>query len=717
MTTKEPPDLRTYSKEDSIQVFGLFGHACLFHDSSDIIEVPPGIIWIENSACGLPSLGGSDASYQTKEMQEFLTTTKMPQNPSEKSAYNAKLDSLTNFSIRAHFPGDEIGNGINDLFLKFSGNLTHSGIIPLYGDKTITKDTIAESRDVTALLKKEDIDWAYNYSIFPTKEEANDIISENKTIELNYKDFFQIHMRPLSSPKRSHIVIIQSGCRGDCKSGNTKKQSSLRQYSARRISENMRHRELDQLLVRKIDGTTKLMELVEAGYYNQAIEFCTLLKTHISRSEFTEYLNIISYEGRTVLNYTEDSYLQKYFILNGAHQVSVEEMIITLTGYLNINKITTSMSIIFTTLSRLASTPEGEVALTSNMESITSFIKHLGNSATALVDRQNISIVLNKMLILSQVFLDIFSTNKDIIGLFLQTLKDTDLIIRENMSKILYTIVLFRKKIGLENILSQRGAIQSLLQVLQDPASNNKICKEISTLFTFFSTSEDGIITILKEADIITFFIQILTDSLFDLDSQELISITLNNIAIFSNYGCEQLINREGRIDSFFEILYNPEIDEKIRSNIRRMLITIVRSENCRAIIVTQPASIRSLLKILVNSAENIEFCQEISSALLAISNLPGGIIVRDQLVYVLLEYPENENLLQFRSTLTRRPVWGLGLRNLVDKVPVIGKSVSNTYNWVFSKSGGTRKRNFHSKTKIGFKRNYKNTKKKFKKY
>jgi hypothetical protein len=442
-----------------IPVYGLMGHGCLYHDEGkydQFAEVPPGVIWIENSTCGMYAYARDHTVYSSSEIAYFLTHAPLPTSPETRSTYQAELDRLTSFSVRAHFPGDLIGNGINTLFLQYPDNrISISGIVPLYID-TSSEIEIGKIREASSHLTKDDIDYMYKYSIKPTKEEAWDLYSKNKIDDLNiaYDTFFKELKDKAQGPK--HVVYLQMGCRSDCTKGReVKTPSPLRTKSEHSIITNIKTRTPRELIVRKLNGKTKLMELLEAGYDTAAEAFITILKSNITDPvKFQKYLNTVSYELKTALDYTSaDAVLED--------KSSFREYLVK----------------------------EGAVDLTATQK------------AQRVIDEYNISSVevrrniLLGILKLEMKSVEEFAKVKGAVGLLLDVLVDSTINsdsrkdISQHIRSVVYNEGLDKKTQPVSEIL-EKGGVDKLLTIIRD-SQPGKLSNEVIRLLASISVPEE----------------------------------------------------------------------------------------------------------------------------------------------------------------------------------------------------------------------------------
>ncbi len=212
----QPPDIRTVNPADTVQVYVINGHGCVYNTkigtSKQTTIVPPGIIWIEQTTCGLLKYMSQVEEYMDERVKEFLLHTPMPTTDLEKSKYQAQLDSLTNH-LTAKFPGMEIPNGYNDVHLtwKTPNRVTKSGIRDVYNPPI--EYVIKDSNDP---LDEADILYMYDNSIYPTKEQALDTLKKGgrfQSFTVEFDKWFDTMRNPLA---KKHVVLIQGGCRVDC---------------------------------------------------------------------------------------------------------------------------------------------------------------------------------------------------------------------------------------------------------------------------------------------------------------------------------------------------------------------------------------------------------------------------------------------------------------------------------------------------------------------
>ncbi|NDB84119.1 MAG: hypothetical protein EB127_15585 [Alphaproteobacteria bacterium] len=326
----QPPDIRTVNPADTVQVYIINGHGCVYNTkigtSKQTTIVPPGIIWIEQTTCGLYKYASQVEEFMDERVKAFLLNTPMPTTDVEKSKYQARLDSLTNH-LTAKFPGMEIPNGYNDVhgILK-SNRVTKSGIRDVYNPPI--EYVIKDSNDP---LDEADIVYMYDSSIYPTKEQALDTLKKGgrfQSFKVEFDKWFDTMRTPLA---KKHVVLIQGGCRADCTGKEFKDMLPLREISGKRIMNNIARRNLDDLLVKHPDGSTKLLKLLEAGYWKDAVLLIKHLET-LRYEHIAEYINTLSHDGRSALDYTlssktDDPTMESLLLCKGARNYSPQERV------------------------------------------------------------------------------------------------------------------------------------------------------------------------------------------------------------------------------------------------------------------------------------------------------------------------------------------------------------------------------------------------------
>jgi len=171
----------------------------------------------------------------------------------------------------------------------------------------------------------------YNNSIYPTKEQALDTWKRGGGFA-RYKVEFDTWFNTMRAPvAKKHVILIQGGCRNDCESGGEFRGSSpLRAISGKRIANNIASRNLEDLIVKHPDGSTKLLKLVEARYWKDAILLINRLD-ELGYAHMTEYINTLSQDGRSVFEYvripdTRDGEMLKSLLeRKGVYDYTLEE--------------------------------------------------------------------------------------------------------------------------------------------------------------------------------------------------------------------------------------------------------------------------------------------------------------------------------------------------------------------------------------------------------
>ncbi len=105
----------------------------------------------------------------------------------------------------------------------------------------------------------------------------------------------------------------------------------LREISGKRIMNNIARRNLDDLLVKHPDGSTKLLKLLEAGYWKDAVLLIKHLET-LGYEHIAEFINTLSHDGRSALDYTlssktDDPTMESLLLCKGARNYSPQERV------------------------------------------------------------------------------------------------------------------------------------------------------------------------------------------------------------------------------------------------------------------------------------------------------------------------------------------------------------------------------------------------------
>jgi len=310
-----PPDIRFINPKDKIHVYVSKGHGCVFHTpvppSKQTTIVPRGIIWIESVSSGNYCYLYSIVPFFKEEVKDFIQRTPMPTDDRGRSSYQSHLEEFMPGTVRVRFPGQEIGNGRNNLFMIYPSHemVATSGIFPMYTDTSLTSEEYNTYKSVsdTNTLLKEDIDFMYERSVYPTKEEAWDLYSNGniKDIKFETVDWFnEMNKRPFT--KTNHIVIINSTCRADCDAKERVNGAGpVRTLSRTRVATNVGTRKLKTLVKTTIGRTTKLIDVAREGYWSVAHEIIRRLdEMGYSPKQVSDYINTIPYTGLTALDYS-----------------------------------------------------------------------------------------------------------------------------------------------------------------------------------------------------------------------------------------------------------------------------------------------------------------------------------------------------------------------------------------------------------------------------
>jgi len=287
-------------------VYAMIGHGCVYSSIGDNIPIPPGMIWIQESECGLFAYSNQILRFITPEVETFLTTEPMPVTEAEKAKYEFTLRLLSEFRFSVKFPGDTIGNGYNTLFFNHKNVARPSGIVKLYQDRVFDKTFNTEIDVLYPITNKETVEKIYSNSIYPTKEMAWDsYFSKGKVPEkLEFKSFLA-STKPygFELPEKEHVVMIYGGCRINCDTNKENLYLLRRSFSSTVEIQRLDSLNAADLLQKDKRGETLLIKYIRAHYFGAAMKLINLLQTRIDVESMIQYFLVKDEYQKTAIDY------------------------------------------------------------------------------------------------------------------------------------------------------------------------------------------------------------------------------------------------------------------------------------------------------------------------------------------------------------------------------------------------------------------------------
>jgi hypothetical protein len=299
-------DMPSIMASDKSHVYALMGHGCVYVDDKRI-EVPPGVIWIENALCGRFSYTDRIGGFITIEVKLFLEETPMPTDEASRSAYRAFLFKHLPEYSDVKFPGETIAAGRNNLYGEVkddAGNPTgtyfKSGIQKLYTTRELNPDvyTTLYTASEEDFDSKAGIDTffagIYKDSIYPTAEYVvnTDTRPTPYNYNLEFEELFSQIQEQAYEVGDQPLILINAGCRVPCGQTTELTRPALRRANSLEAqNEIVQKLPDDELRAVKSDGRTRLMMLTEEGAYGAAKRLVErLASTAITPVDFFSFL-------------------------------------------------------------------------------------------------------------------------------------------------------------------------------------------------------------------------------------------------------------------------------------------------------------------------------------------------------------------------------------------------------------------------------------------
>jgi hypothetical protein len=299
-------DMPSIMASDKSQVYALMGHGCVYVDDKRI-EVPPGVIWIENALCGRFSYTDRIGGFITTDVKLFLEETPIPTDEASRTAYRAFLfKNLPEYSD-VKFPGETIAAGRNNLYGELkddadnpTGTYFKSGIQRLYKTHELNPDvyTTLYTASEEDFESKAGIDTffanIYKDSIYPTVEYVvnTDTRPTGFNYNLEFEELFSQIQEQAYEVGDLPLILINAGCRVPCGQTTELTRPALRRANSLEAqNEIVRTLPNDELRAVKTNGRTRLMILTEEGAYGAAKRLVErLAATAITPVDFFTFL-------------------------------------------------------------------------------------------------------------------------------------------------------------------------------------------------------------------------------------------------------------------------------------------------------------------------------------------------------------------------------------------------------------------------------------------
>jgi hypothetical protein len=288
-------------------VYAMIGHGCVYSSGGNI-PIPPGMIWIQESECGLYAYSNQVMRFLSPELETFLTTEPMPVTEPEKAKYEFTLRLLSEFRFSVKFPGDTIGNGYNTLFFDHKNVVRPSGIVKLYQDRVFDKILNTEIDTLYPIANKETVEKIYSNSLYPTKEVAwESYFSKGKVPEhLIFNSFLRLPKTygvDLPEKETEHVILIHAGCRNNCTTGGENLSLPRRAYSSTVEIQRLDSLNASNLLQKDKRGETLLIKYIRAQYFGAAMKLINLLQTRIDVEGMIQYFLVKDEYQKTAIDY------------------------------------------------------------------------------------------------------------------------------------------------------------------------------------------------------------------------------------------------------------------------------------------------------------------------------------------------------------------------------------------------------------------------------
>jgi len=345
MNTDIPPERSVIPVNDTqgAIVYAIEGHGCVFDRPPEekTTIVPDNVIFIQNAICGLYSYSNRMPDFVTDAIKTFFETTPIPSDDTAKHNYRTTLEKLTSFSVRIYFPGEEVTDGLNNLYLNVPEEgvgAFKSGIIKLY-EKPLAETLVmlSEIRKRSTFARGSGYtDWVYSDSIYPTAAEALQYFAIGKQGNMKItlsRIFNDISSAPIASTswlarastsllarRKPPIIIINGGCRSSCiTQAESYNLTRGRRASVNRINANITRSGPAELMRVKINGDTRLIESIKNKVYPHVRVIIEKLKG--AGVNIHEYINKVGDRGLSAIDYSmlnDQAELTTYLISEGA---------------------------------------------------------------------------------------------------------------------------------------------------------------------------------------------------------------------------------------------------------------------------------------------------------------------------------------------------------------------------------------------------------------